>query len=192
MWPSFPLTDSLTLPSAHGIRSRRCWPRVLRASVRRCAAPSGEGCALDDHRIHSARRRRRGPADVPRHPGKPRGNHDDLRPMRGRGWPGHGVAVDTFARYTRPDGMAAVASCDIYEFARRRDHRRSPPMPSRLTRRTPVHSRRRARKHFVESCQIKYRSLLLPMTRPNGGCVDGKGVHHVHHPRPRQNAGTDA
>jgi ketosteroid isomerase-like protein len=27
------------------------------------------------------------------------------------------VAVDTFARYTRPDGMTAVASCDIYEFA---------------------------------------------------------------------------
>ncbi|OBF25627.1 limonene-1,2-epoxide hydrolase [Mycobacterium sp. ACS1612] len=26
------------------------------------------------------------------------------------------VAVDTFARYTRPDGMTAVASCDIYEF----------------------------------------------------------------------------
>ena len=25
------------------------------------------------------------------------------------------VAVDTFARYTRPDGMTAVASCDIYE-----------------------------------------------------------------------------
>lgn len=24
---------------------------------------------------------------------------------------------DTFARYTRPDGMTAVASCDIYEFA---------------------------------------------------------------------------
>jgi hypothetical protein len=28
------------------------------------------------------------------------------------------VAVDTFARYTRPDGMTAVASCDIYEFSR--------------------------------------------------------------------------
>jgi ketosteroid isomerase-like protein len=27
------------------------------------------------------------------------------------------VAVDTFARYTRPDGMTAVASCDIYEFS---------------------------------------------------------------------------
>jgi ketosteroid isomerase-like protein len=27
------------------------------------------------------------------------------------------VAVDTFARYTRADGMTAVASCDIYEFA---------------------------------------------------------------------------
>jgi hypothetical protein len=27
------------------------------------------------------------------------------------------VAVDTFARYTRPDGVTAVASCDIYEFA---------------------------------------------------------------------------
>jgi hypothetical protein len=26
------------------------------------------------------------------------------------------VAVDTFARYTRPDGMTAVASCDVYEF----------------------------------------------------------------------------
>jgi SnoaL-like domain len=26
------------------------------------------------------------------------------------------VAVDTFARYTRPDGMTAVAGCDIYEF----------------------------------------------------------------------------
>ena len=26
------------------------------------------------------------------------------------------VAVDTFARYTRADGMTAVASCDIYEF----------------------------------------------------------------------------
>jgi hypothetical protein len=26
------------------------------------------------------------------------------------------VAVDTFARYSRPDGMTAVASCDIYEF----------------------------------------------------------------------------
>jgi ketosteroid isomerase-like protein len=29
----------------------------------------------------------------------------------------HTVAVDTFARYTRPDGTTAVASCDIYEFA---------------------------------------------------------------------------
>ena len=27
------------------------------------------------------------------------------------------VAVDTFARYTRPDGETAVASCDIYEFS---------------------------------------------------------------------------
>ena len=27
------------------------------------------------------------------------------------------VAVDTFARYTRPDGATAVASCDIYELA---------------------------------------------------------------------------
>jgi ketosteroid isomerase-like protein len=27
------------------------------------------------------------------------------------------VAVDTFARYIRPHGMTAVASCDIYEFA---------------------------------------------------------------------------
>ena len=27
------------------------------------------------------------------------------------------VAVDTFAHYTRPDGLTAVASCDIYEFA---------------------------------------------------------------------------
>ena len=27
------------------------------------------------------------------------------------------VAVDTFAHYTRPDGVTAVASCDIYEFA---------------------------------------------------------------------------
>nr|WP_232425819.1 nuclear transport factor 2 family protein [Mycobacterium sp. JS623] len=27
------------------------------------------------------------------------------------------VAVDTFAHYTRPDGMTAVASCDIYEFS---------------------------------------------------------------------------
>ena len=26
------------------------------------------------------------------------------------------VAVDTFARYTGPDGTTAVASCDIYEF----------------------------------------------------------------------------
>src|SRR6202007_730992 len=26
------------------------------------------------------------------------------------------VPVDPFARYTRPDGMTAVASCDIYEF----------------------------------------------------------------------------
>ena len=27
------------------------------------------------------------------------------------------VAVDTFARYIRPDGTTAVASCDIYEFS---------------------------------------------------------------------------
>ena len=27
------------------------------------------------------------------------------------------VAVDTFVRYIRPDGMTAVASCDIYEYA---------------------------------------------------------------------------
>jgi SnoaL-like domain len=27
------------------------------------------------------------------------------------------VAVDKLARYNRPDGMTAVASCDIYEFA---------------------------------------------------------------------------
>jgi ketosteroid isomerase-like protein len=27
------------------------------------------------------------------------------------------VAIDTLARYHRPDGVTAVASCDIYEFA---------------------------------------------------------------------------
>jgi hypothetical protein len=36
--------------------------------------------------------------------------------MRDRGGLGR-IAVDTFARYTRPDGVTAVASCDICEFA---------------------------------------------------------------------------
>jgi hypothetical protein len=65
MWSSFPLTDSLTLPSAHGIR-----PRRTTTTYDRCVIAAGSD----------------------------------------------NVAVDTFARYTRPDGMTAVASCDIYEF----------------------------------------------------------------------------
>src|SRR6478672_69482 len=54
MRSSFPLINSLTLPSAHGIRPPRRWPCVLRASVRRGAATHCQGRALDGRGLHGS------------------------------------------------------------------------------------------------------------------------------------------
>ncbi len=138
----FPRTDSLTLPSAHGIRSGRRRPRVLRASVRRGARPPRRRCALDDRRLHGPRGRRRGSADLPRDAGKPLRHHDDLRPLRGcrrrrrrSPWTPSRATPGPTARPPSPAATSTSSTAPRSPRSRR--------TPSRSTRNRPERSLRR-------------------------------------------------
>ena len=91
------------------------------------------------------------------------------------------VAVDTFARYSGPAGGTAVASCDIYEFGGRRDHRdhvvrrRGRPGVRRLAAATPgprlISSARNGR-NVVEFSRVRAACSRLSQPVPAGGPME--------------------